>query len=290
MAPIFSVKESICNVQNLLTKLFLNPASLATACVISIILSHREAKYSDLFNPWSISFTSWFAFWILYIISLVLLEANIWLLAPFFSKLPSREKSTPQNPIRFLDQAFITMNTIVGYIFTSHVSHLLWYSPIIDRVFKSFGFFNGLASIWLLFMLDDLLYVPLHWFMHIRSAYKWVHKHHHQSLYPARAYLDASNNHPVEHIWALTLNYLVIHMVGAISGVHIISIFSHFTLKALFSLFNHTECDLKFSFLGIEHSVQAHEMHHRIPQSNYAQFVSLYDQILGTHIPYKVEN
>merc|ERR1719373_178974 len=141
--------------------------------------------------------------------------------------------------------------------------HISFGIQLLDRDLTSFGFFNGFAALWLLFILDDLFYVPLHWFMHIRSVYKWVHKHHHQALYPARAYLDASNNHPVEHIWALTLNYMIIHIVGAMSGVHIISIFSHFTLKALFSLFNHTECDVKFSFLGIEHSVEAHEMHHR---------------------------
>ena len=62
---------------------------------------------------------------------------------------------------------------------------------------------------------------------------------------------------------------------------------AHFGFKALGACFNHTGYDLRFSFLGIDYSVRAHEMHHRKPQSNYAQYVMFWDRLMGTYVEYQ---
>ena len=61
---------------------------------------------------------------------------------------------------------------------------------------------------------------------------------------------------------------------------------AHFAVKALGACFNHTGYDVRLSFLGIDYSVRAHEMHHRKPHTNFAQYVMWWDRLMGTYIEY----
>ena len=61
---------------------------------------------------------------------------------------------------------------------------------------------------------------------------------------------------------------------------------AHFGFKALGACFNHTGYDVQVRFLGIEYSVRAHEMHHRKPDTNFAQYVMFWDRLMGTFRPY----
>lgn len=70
-------------------------------------------------------------------------------------------------------------------------------------------------------------------------------------------------------------------------GIHVITILLHFILYAALALLNHTDMDVKFQFLGFHYSVGAHEMHHRNPDCNMAQYWMGLDQyVLGTYRPY----
>ena len=62
---------------------------------------------------------------------------------------------------------------------------------------------------------------------------------------------------------------------------------AHFGFKALGACFNHTGYDVQLRVLGIEYSVRAHEMHHRKPQTNFAQYVMFWDRLMGTFRPYE---
>ena len=194
------------------------------------------------------------------------------------------------------------------------------------RDLGSVGWLNTLPALWLLLVVDDMLYAPTHRFMHWKPVYAWVHKHHHRNTYPDRGYFDGANEHPLEQIIALSLHWIAIHLVAATSGVHAGTIIAHLGLKAAGACFNHTGHDLQFSFLGtrtrtpprarpprpcppatasappptasppqlttrpipagIDYSVRAHELHHRKPNTNFAQYVMFWDRLMGTYHPY----
>merc|ERR1711924_155068 len=90
-----------------------------------------------------------------------------------------------------------------------------------------------------------------------------------------------------EQIGALTLHWIAVHMVACTVGLHVAAVGAHFGIKACLACFNHTGYDVQLSFLGIEYTVRAHEMHHRKPQTNFAQYVMFWDRLMGTFKPYE---
>jgi sterol desaturase/sphingolipid hydroxylase (fatty acid hydroxylase superfamily) len=57
------------------------------------------------------------------------------------------------------------------------------------------------------------------------------------------------------------------------------------------SCFNHQRYDIKIPFFGTGinlYESKAHDLHHRIPNVNYGQYIQLWDWVFGTHRPYKV--
>eukprot|EP00573_Skeletonema_grethae_P011252 CAMPEP_0201703948 /NCGR_PEP_ID=MMETSP0578-20130828/41370_1 /ASSEMBLY_ACC=CAM_ASM_000663 /TAXON_ID=267565 /ORGANISM="Skeletonema grethea, Strain CCMP 1804" /LENGTH=134 /DNA_ID=CAMNT_0048191871 /DNA_START=51 /DNA_END=452 /DNA_ORIENTATION=+ len=50
---------------------------------------------------------------------------------------------------------------------------------------------NTLVPLPLLFLIYDFFYTLLHWFLHIKGVYAYVHKHHHFQKAPSRANIDA---------------------------------------------------------------------------------------------------
>jgi sterol desaturase/sphingolipid hydroxylase (fatty acid hydroxylase superfamily) len=144
---------------------------------------------------------------------------------------------------------------------------------------------NSCAAVFLLFTLDDMLYAPTHRLMHWRPLYKYVHKHHHRQNMPVRGYFDAANEHPVEQLVGLTIVWVTIHAVHALAGLHALALLVFFAFYAAFAMLNHTEFDVQASWIG--YSVRAHEMHHRIPNCNFAQTVMVWDSLMGTRKPYR---
>ena len=69
--------------------------------------------------------------------------------------------------------------------------------------------------------------------------------------------------------------------------MYVVTILLHFVLYAALALLNHTDMDVNFSFVGFDYSVGAHEMHHRNPECNMAQYwMGLDKYVLGTYRPY----
>ena len=69
-------------------------------------------------------------------------------------------------------------------------------------------------------------------------------------------------------------------------GLHAYAIFVHFVCYAALAVLNHTDRDVRFKLLGFDYSVGAHEMHHRKPNTNYAQYVMAIDRLMGTYCEY----
>ena len=137
-----------------------------------------------------------------------------------------------------------------------------------------------------LFLVFDFFYTSLHWALHIKAIYGFIHKHHHTQKAPSRANEDAINVHPIEyvlgeynHLWSLFLCCRVFHM-----QIHALAILLFLAIGGILAGWNHTRYDIVLSILGYTiYDSKAHDVHHRIPQSNYGQYTMFWDHVFGTY-------
>ena len=217
-------------------------------------------------------------------------ESLVFATGSLAKKLPSRtqEKKPYQHPIDATDCLYLFINSFIEYAFFLNLSHLMYFATYVGRTTAQLTLLNSVPALWLLLVFDDMLYAPAHRIMHIPALYKYVHKHHHRNTFPTRGYVDGANEHPFEQLTALSLHWVALHLVAWTSGLHAVAILAHLVLKAAGACFNHTGFDVKLRFLGIDYSVRAHEMHHRKPQTNFAQYVMFWDRLMGTYVDYSV--
>eukprot|EP00591_Stephanopyxis_turris_P015167 CAMPEP_0195539672 /NCGR_PEP_ID=MMETSP0794_2-20130614/50177_1 /TAXON_ID=515487 /ORGANISM="Stephanopyxis turris, Strain CCMP 815" /LENGTH=188 /DNA_ID=CAMNT_0040673713 /DNA_START=639 /DNA_END=1205 /DNA_ORIENTATION=+ len=150
---------------------------------------------------------------------------------------------------------------------------------------------NVIAPLPLIFIVYDFFYTVLHWALHLKAIYAYIHKHHHHQKAPSRANIDAINVHPLEfflgeynHLFAV---YLITHIFHI--QVHILTIGLFLAIGGALAGLNHTRFDvvLRFPILGFTiFDSKVHDVHHRIPQSNYGQYIMLWDVIFGSFRPY----
>ena len=77
---------------------------------------------------------------------------------------------------------------MIEYVYTYHVGIFAWESPLVS--WGSPTLLDTLPALVLMFVVDDLVYAPLHRFMHWRPVYWLVHKHHHKQTHPVRGYVQ----------------------------------------------------------------------------------------------------
>ena len=75
------------------------------------------------------------------------------------------------------------------------------------------SFVNTILPIPVLFITYDFFYTLLHWFLHVKAIYAFVHKHHHHQKAPSRANIDAVNVHPLEFFLGEFNHVLALHFV-----------------------------------------------------------------------------
>lgn len=161
-------------------------------------------------------------------------------------------------------------------------SNLLW-TP------EELSFQTVLLPLPILFIVFDFFYTLLHWALHIKAIYAYIHKHHHTQKAPSRANDDAINVHPIEytlgeynHILALFLCCRVFAM-----KIHMLSALLFLSVGGILAGWNHTRCDITIPFLGLTlYDSKAHDVHHRIPQSNYGQYTVFWDWVFGSYRAY----
>mgnify|MGYP002803430424 CR=1 FL=1 len=244
---------------------------------------------SFMLNPWSFTFPMFVAVVIVKEAALQFTDFGVTCACQCLKPLPSRTGTKPlyKNKLDNKDAAFLAMNAIIETIFTCHLAYKLWYSPWIARSFRSLGFMNGPIALMLLILFNDMLYAPAHRLLHHPSLYAYIHKHHHRSVYPFRGNVDARNEHPIEQLIAMTLWMSAVYMTAFSVGMHGAVLGAHLALMTLGASLNHAGFDLEIRFLGVDwYSTAAHEMHHRRPDKNFAQFTMFWDKLMGTYIPY----
>ncbi len=150
-------------------------------------------------------------------------------------------------------------------------------------------FQNTILPLPAIFIIYDFFYTILHWALHIQAVYAYIHKHHHRQKAPSRGTVDAVNVHPVEfflgeynHLFAI---YIYTNLLGF--HLHVLGSILLFIVAAILAGLNHARYDSSLTIFGITlYDSKWHDVHHRIPQSNYAQYINIWDLTFGTFRAY----
>mmetsp|Transcript_1496 Transcript_1496/g.3703 ORF Transcript_1496/g.3703 Transcript_1496/m.3703 type:complete len:303 (-) Transcript_1496:143-1051(-) len=246
---------------------------------------------NELLNPWGLEWEHWCLVTVSLRFLIVLYDHLVeWVMETFQPKLlPTR---TTDKPVRYvgldaLSVVYLTINAMHESVLTQRFSYYVWHSPDISKDLSDIGVLNTVGALYAIFVINDLLYAPMHHFLHLPSIYPLVHKHHHRQHFPTRGYLDAGNEHPLEHFLGIMCLWAAVITAVATTGAHTVTLFLYFNVNATLQMLNHSPFDVAFSFLGIKFSVRNHEMHHRKFNVNYGQYCMWYDQAMQTYGPYE---
>jgi len=136
---------------------------------------------------------------------------------------------------------------------------------------------NTVGSLILFYIFYDFLYMNFHRFLHLKSVYGYVHKHHHRQKAPTRGNLDAINVHPFEFLVGEYIHLLTIYCIPA----HIYAVGFFILAGGILASLNHTRLDL--SIIPI-FQVKAHAVHHeKCVTSNYGQYTMFWDHFFCTY-------
>jgi sterol desaturase/sphingolipid hydroxylase (fatty acid hydroxylase superfamily) len=199
--------------------------------------------------------------------------------------LPTR---TADRPVRYVEldvpsMIYLTINAVHEWIFVQRLCHYMWYSPDVSLDVDDIGFVNTVGALGIMFVVLDVCYAPCHHLLHLPKLYPLIHKHHHRQHYPTRGYLDAGNEHPIEHFVGVCSTWASVLTAVSLVNAHAVVIFLFFNVHAALAMLNHSPYDVAFG----GYSVANHEMHHRKFTVNYAQYSMLYDHVMGTFAPYE---
>lgn len=130
--------------------------------------------------------------------------------------LPTREPGAP--PVRFVQldarsYIYLSLNAFNEYSFVMRLTHYLWrggHQQLLSWKLSQLTLGNTLVAFGIMFISMDLLYAPLHHILHMPSFYPLIHKHHHRQHFPTRGYLDAGNEHPIEHMIGVVCTWFAV--------------------------------------------------------------------------------
>ena len=177
------------------------------------------------------------------------------------------------------DKWYIFINKILTVTF---VYHLIWACTVVQSIKwapEEVTVWNTLGSLVAFYLFYDLLYMQFHRILHLRSLYAFVHKHHHRQKAPSRGNLDAINVHPFEFVVGEYLHLLTICVIPC----HIYTVVYFILAGGILASLNHTRFDVQIPYL---YNVKVHDVHHRLPESNYAQYTMFLDWLFGSYRSY----
>lgn len=179
----------------------------------------------------------------------------------------------------FQDKLYISINKALTVLFVYHVLWVCYYTPTIRWAPEEVTLLNTAGSLIAFYIFYDFFYMNFHRVLHLRSLYPLVHKHHHRQKAPSRGNLDAINVHPFEFLVGEYLHLLTIYCIPC----HIYAVAFFIIAGGVLASLNHTRFDLNVPYL---YAVNVHDVHHRLPESNYGQYIMLWDHIFGSYRPY----
>jgi len=264
---------------------------ITTAGIVFLLLYFN----TGFFNPWQLQGLSWVLGFILIRTAIVFYDhLVVFMIDSIFKNnyLPTR---TTGKPVRYvgLDHKsfiFLAINAVHEWIFVQRLCHFIWHSPEVPLAYSEISLVNTLGSLWVMFIVLDTFYAPCHHILHMPRIYPLIHKHHHRQHFPTRGYLDAGNEHPIEHVVGVMCTWsAVLAAVYGPTGAHGLTLFIFFNVHAALAMLNHSPYDVEFPIIPglVNYSVANHEMHHRKFTVNYAQYCMWYDHLVNTFAPYE---
>lgn len=178
-----------------------------------------------------------------------------------------------------LDLAFIAFNKCSAVFFVYNTAQVIHASSTVYKSFDDLSLANTLGSFVAFYVFYDFFYVLFHHFLHLRSVYPYIHKHHHRQKAPSRGNSDAVNVHPFEFLVGEYLHLLTIYVVPC----HMYTALFFILLGGILASLNHTRFDVNIPYI---YSVKVHDVHHRLPESNYGQYTMLWDRVFGSYRSY----
>ena len=206
--------------------------------------------------------------------------------------LPTRTRAKPVRYVT-LDRksvVFLTINAVHEWIFVQRLCHYIWHSPAVSKNWANVGLLNTIGALYVMFIVLDAVYAPCHHILHMPWCYPLIHKHHHRQHFPTRGYLDAGNEHLIEHAVGVASTWAAVLAAVHTTGAHAVILFAFFNIHAALAMLNHSPYNVQFNFAGIQYSVGNHEMHHRKFTVNYAQYCMWYDYVMQTFADYEGPN
>ncbi|KAL7542160.1 hypothetical protein ACHAXR_011582 [Thalassiosira sp. AJA248-18] len=196
--------------------------------------------------------------------------------------LPTREPGAP--PVRYVSLdtrsiVYLSLNAFNEYAFVMRLTHYLWqggHQQLLTWKLTQMTLGNTIIALGIMFVSMDILYAPLHHMLHLPTLYPLIHKHHHRQHFPARGYLDAGNEHPIEHMIGVMCTWFAVcvaevflptcgmwfdrvkeHGLSGLmgggdvwtkgGGVHALTVIIFFQFHAALAMLNHSPYNVKFS-------------------------------------------
>ena len=158
-------------------------------------------------------------------------------------------------------------------------------TPYVQWQWQELSLVNTLVALVVMFLAYDFVYTIMHGALHIPAVYKYIHKHHHTQKAPSRAVVDAVNVHPVEYLLGEYNHILALWFCSQfVVPVHAITTLLFLGVGGSLAAINHTRYDIVLSVWGVTlYDSKVHDVHHRIPQSNYGQYIMFWDKLFGTY-------
>lgn len=211
-------------------------------------------------------------------LGLEILSHIVHLLFGFAPDIPVRGKHLDE--LSTLDKTFININKVLTMVFVYHTIYVTFNTPSIKWGLEEVTFANTLGSLVGFYLFYDFCYMWFHRILHMRRFYALIHKHHHRQKAPSRGNADAINVHPFEFLVGEYLHLLTIYIIPC----HIFAVAFFILVGGILASLNHTRHNVVIPWLF---DVKAHDIHHRIPESNYGQYTMFWDKLHGSWIPYK---
>jgi sterol desaturase/sphingolipid hydroxylase (fatty acid hydroxylase superfamily) len=186
------------------------------------------------------------------------------------------------NELSARDQLFIGISKAATAPFAYFYFRYAYFEPSI--VWDEMSLQNTILPLVPLFLVFDFFYTLLHGFLHIKGVYGLIHKHHHHQKAPSRANVDAVNVHPIEFFLGEYNHLFSLFLCCKVIKIHIVCAALLLAIGGILAGINHTRHDIVVKvFQWTLFDSKAHDVHHRIPQSNYGQYTMFWDLIFGTY-------
>jgi sterol desaturase/sphingolipid hydroxylase (fatty acid hydroxylase superfamily) len=262
-----------------------------TATAVGVLLYQKP----EFFNPWQLNIWHWVLGGIVIRAAITFYDYQVvFIVDSIFrhKRLPTRTTGKPVRYVELDTQSFIylSMNAIHEWVFVQRLCHYIWYSAQVSLKLEDIGVLNTIGAICIMFVVLDVCYAPCHHILHLPFLYPLIHKHHHRQHYPTRGYLDAGNEHPIEHVIGVLCTWGAVVTAVSLVQAHAVVIFLFFNIHAALAMLNHSPYDVEFDIIPfgiLRYSVGNHEMHHRKFVVNYAQYCMLYDHLMKTFSTYE---